>query len=264
VFIESPDPSIPKGSLSIDNTTGIFSKVTINSGDTNQLWLIKMIKSSSDLGTLLGNPNMSILNAVNYPYCVVISSNSVTIGPIRALQYENGTLSVRLLGDYAAQMWDINKLPVATGISILANNQLSNFSPEYVAGGVGSSVAMTNANNEKQIMSSLNKILGYIQSNNVNTAPSTSVFGSSPLSVNVKFASPTATPSVNKFADTANTSKEDVRSLLNQYNQAQLGILMGTNNVASTANAFNGLCKTPNMSEYVSTVGIPCTACANF
>jgi hypothetical protein len=186
---------------------------------------------------------------------------------VRVLQYENGTLSVRPLGDYISQQWDISTVNVTPGIPILNNNQLSSFSPEYVDGGVANSTAMLNSTTNQQIMTSLNQILGYIQANGINQTPTQSVFGSTstnaastPLTVNVRLGANVnraVTGSVNSFADTSPAE------LLKKYDQAAVGNLLGTTGTA-TPQALNGLCTTPNMSDYVSKEGIPCTACAGF
>jgi hypothetical protein len=264
VMVESANTSIPKGALAVSNT-GVFSKSLINNLDTNQLWKLKKITSVDDLKTLIGNPTM-IVSPVNNPYFVVVALNSLTTAPVRALQYENGTLSVRPLGDYVAQQWDLSPVNVTPGIPILNNNQLSSFSPEYVDGGVENSVAMANASKNNELMSKLNQILGFVQATGINQAPTQSVFGSTstnaastPLTINVKLGSNVgrAVTSTSKFAST------DPASLLKQYDDAQMGKLLGTTSTAAPS-ALGGLCTTPNMSDYVSKVGIPCTACASF
>lgn len=264
VMVESANTSIPKGALAVSNT-GVFSKSLINNLDTNQIWKLKKITSADDLKTLIGNPTM-IVSPVNNPYFVVVALNSLTTAPVRALQYENGTLSVRPLGDYVAQQWDLSPVNVTPGIPILNSNQLSSFSPEYVDGGVANSVAMANASKNNEIMSTLNQILGFVQATGINQAPTQSVFGSTstnaastPLTINVKLGSNTgrAVTSAAGFAST------DPVSLLKQYDDAQIGKLLGTTATAAPA-ALGGLCTTPNMSDYVSKVGIPCTACASF
>lgn len=264
VMIESANTAIPKGALSVANT-GVFSKSVIDKADTNQLWKIKRITSVDDLKTLSGNPTMNVTN-MNYPYYLIVSLNTLTATTVRVLQYENGTLSVRPLGDYISQQWDISAVNVTPGIPILNNNQLSNFSPEYVDGGVANSAAMLNSSNNQQIMASLNQILGYIQANGINQTPTQSVFGSSanaastPLTVNVRLGANVnraVTGSVSSFADTSPSA------LLKKFDEAAVGNLLGTTGTA-TPQSINGLCTTPNMSDYVSKEGIPCTACAGF
>lgn len=268
VLIESSNKSIPEGVLSV-GSDGTFSKSLNNPSDTNQLWKIKQIKTAEDLRTLVNKPSLSVSNTENYPYFMLVTANSISSTNVRALQYENGTLSVRLVGDYISQQWDVNKVNTIPGIPILDNNQLSNFSPEYMPAGVASSTAMLNAATNSQIMNTLNQILGFVQSTGINNAPSQSVFGttgasSAPLTVNIKLGSnasravsTTGATSVSNFANT------DARTLLKQYDDAQLGKMLGTKGTA-TAESLNGLCATPNMSDYISKVGIPCTACANF
>lgn len=264
VMVESANTSIPKGALSVSNN-GVFSKSLINSSDNSQLWQIKQITSTDYLKQLIGNPTMTV-SPVNNPYFVVVSLNSLTTAPVRALQYENGTLSVRPLGDYVSQQWDLSPINVTPGIPILNNNQLSSFSPEYVDGGVANSVAMANASKNNEIMATLNQILGFVQSTGINQAPTQSVFGSTatnaastPLTINVKLGSNVG----RAVTSSAGFASTDPVSLLKQYDNAQVAKLLGTSITAEPA-TLGGLCTTPNMSDYVSKEGIPCTACAGF
>lgn len=291
VFIQSPNPSIPKGSLSVDNSSGVFTTTTPNGSDINQLWNIVLISSDSDISELMTtptNPNPTITNKI-YPYYVIITNNSNTSGNSkRALQYENGSISVRILGDYDAQRWDISPNSIVSpGVVVVGNNQLSHFSPEYVGNGVGVGVGVSggssngnnlnqmNANTTNQIMSSLNQILGYLQSTGGNTNPSSSIFGNKPLSLNVSVGGnpnrivstgDNTTTSIGTFGDvsTKSTVAPDVSKLLDTYTAQQLGTISSAQVRALVSQPLSEQCSTPNMSDYISKTGIPCTSCANF
>ena len=261
------------GVLSV-NSDGTFSK-GIKSTNLAVKWNIKQINSAADFQTLIGNttPTPTPVNNPNYtyPYYVVVSQINLNTTTKLALQYENGSISVRPLGDYTTQQWQISQTPVAVAPANLAGNTnlASNFGSGY-SNSTANATEMLNAANNSAITATLDRILSYVQANNINSAPSQSIFGSgsSPLTVNVRLGANTGrivnenTNSVGTFGDTP--SNADVRSLLKKFSEEKLGGLLGTSNSSTTAQAFNGLCVTPNMSDYISKTGIPCTACANF
>jgi hypothetical protein len=254
------------------NPDGTFSKGIKDKNNLEVQWKIKQINNAADFQTLKGGttPNPPPANNPNYtyPYYIVISQYNNSPTQQLALQYENGSISVRPLGDYTTQQWKISQSPVAVApANLLGNtNPASNFGSGY-SNSTANSTAMLNAANNSAIKATLDQILSYVQANNINAQPSQSVFGSSnsPLTVNVRLGAntgrivsgttPTPTPatSVGTFIDTPSNS--DVRKLLAAFNNKKLGI---------TTQAFNGLCTTPNMSDYISKTGIPCAACANF
>jgi len=285
VFIQSPNPAIPKGAVSVDNSSGVFTTITPNGSDINQLWNIVLISSANDLSKLMitsTNPTPIITNTI-YPYYVIITNNSNSSeNSKRVLQYENGSLSVRLLGDYAAQRWDISPNSIVNpGVVVVGNNQLSSFSPEYVGNGVmaqgqSQSLSQINSTSANQIMTSLNKILGYLQSTGANSNPSSSIFGNKPLSLNVSVGgnpnrivsdATSRITSIGSFKDvssTTGTKAPSAVSLLDAYTSQQLGIVSAAQVGALVSQPLAGQCNTPNMSDYISKSGIPCTSCANF
>lgn len=262
------------GVLSV-NPDGTFSKEIKNKDNLKVQWKINKINSAADFQTLKGgttpNPTPANNPKYTYPYYVVVSQYNDSLTKL-ALQYENGSISVRPLDDYTTQQWQISKFPVAVvPANLLGNaNPASNFGSGY-SNSTANSTEMLNAANNSAIKATLDQILSYVQANNINAQPSQSVFGSSnsPLTVNVRLGANTgrivsgnSATSVGAFDDTPPNS--DVRKLLKEFDNQKLGGLLGTTNSSTTTQAFNGLCTTPNMSDYISKTGIPCAACANF
>jgi hypothetical protein len=244
---------------------GTFSKEIKDKNNLAVQWKIKQINNAADFQTLKGGttPSSPPSNNYTYPYYVVVSQYNNSPTQQLALQYENGSISVRPLGNYTTQQWQISQSPVvAVPANLLGNaNPASNFGSGY-SNSTANATTMLNAANNSSIKATLDQILSYVQANNINAQPSQSVFGSSnsPLTVNVKLGANTGrivngnpATSVGTFNNTP--SDADVRSLLAAFNNKKLGI---------TTQAFNGLCATPNMSDYISKTGIPCSACANF
>lgn len=268
IVIPTSNPSSPLGVLVL-NTDGSTSIGVSNANDSKQLWKLVKVNENTVMDYVTsGTPPPSVVGSDFFYYVIPANQTSTTIVK-KALQYENGSISVRILGQYETQMWLANPEQVSRPTSILnSSSQFVGFSPELVAPSADSN---SQAQQQNNIQQTLNTILNYIQSNGVNATPSTSpVFGgsssvSAPLNVNVRVGGNIArllgvgtTPP----ASVASFSNTDARSLLDQYNQQQLGVMPTVAPLG--AGALSGLCETPNMSDYVSKVGIPCTACANF
>lgn len=134
------------------NPDGTFSLVKCNKEVSKQHWEIKVIKTKSDFDAVLsmaekdvqkqpgGFSGKPVNESTPLGFCMVISKEK----PGKALQYESGGLSVRTVGNYDGQKWDISpekaqiavpthKIPHGAGYSKELNPlqqlQYQNFNP---------------------------------------------------------------------------------------------------------------------------------------
>ena len=171
VLVDTPNGDIPKGVLTVQGNGSFSTEVQTNS--PTQLWNLILIEKPADFQMY----STETPTNTRYPYYLCLKTQNrksdpddLETNPNLALQYENGSLSVRLLGDYESQKWLINPDPVENlPVMILNNNQYSGFSPEFlqtgnrdpnfnVPAGMNNAVHQLNTLNSRQVMESLNQI----------------------------------------------------------------------------------------------------------
>lgn len=137
------------------NKDGTYGLVLSNNDDIRQHWELLLIRNSGDLITALnGSNNGYNVNKVSYPFYMcrsVFDVNSGT-GSIRALQYEGGYISVRPIGNYDNQKWDISNAQLESNVKIhntgLSPTVLNDTGASY--GNYYSNVEMPNENNVQE------------------------------------------------------------------------------------------------------------------
>lgn len=274
VQIETPNNDLPQGVLTV-SANGTFS-TDIASNIVQQYWKIIKIDATNPITNYLPSTTTVETSNEDYPYYLCLKApilqNSSTLNITapnlnRALQYENGSLSVRFLGNYESQKWYINR-DALRNLPIMTNNanQYSQFTPEFNQQGTNEQQLQTlNRNNNQQVMSSLNQIMSLLQQQGNVQPPSESLFGNKELSVNVNLGGNKETKSKDTFQDT-NQNNENVSELLDKYEkgdiiQKQRDTL---NDIIDSTQMKSVQCKIPNFDDYV-TVGqmAVCNGCSN-
>jgi hypothetical protein len=109
ILIDTNNNDIPQGAMTV-LSDGSFTTMIPNGNDKNQLWRIV------DKGG----------------FYKLVWKESLGTQHERVLQYENGSISVRLEGNYESQKWNISPEPIlGKGIQIVDNNKYSHLSPEF-------------------------------------------------------------------------------------------------------------------------------------
>lgn len=275
VQIETPNNDLPQGVLTV-SANGTFS-TDIASNIAQQYWKIVKIDASNPITNYLPSTITVNTSNENYPYylCLKVpvlvnsSTNNITAPNLnRALQYENGSLSVRFLGNFESQKWFINRealrnLPIMTNNS----NQYSQFTPEFNQQGTNQQQLETiNRNNNQQVMSSLNQIMSLLQQQGNVQPPSESLFGNKELSVNVNLGgSEKDSKSKDAFQDT-NQNNKNVSELLDNYEKGEIIQKQRDTlkDIVDSTQMKSVQCKIPNFDDYV-TVGqmAVCNGCSN-
>ena len=126
VLSDNKDPTEPKiiqiptsqiNNLTI-NENGTFSETPKSNSNQNQNWMLVRVESAEDYEDLLsykhntGNYEGNSINDINYPINVLISQSYFFNEPW-GLNYNDGILSARPIGNYKSQHWDVSymKLP---------------------------------------------------------------------------------------------------------------------------------------------------------
>jgi hypothetical protein len=103
------------------NKDGTYGLVLSNNEDQRQHWELTLIKNSSDYSTVLaGTSNGYDINKVSYPFyvCRSVYDKNLDDGIVRALQYEGGYISVRPIGNYDNQKWDISNRQLESSVKV--------------------------------------------------------------------------------------------------------------------------------------------------
>ena len=280
VLVDTPNGDIPKGVLTVQGNGSFSTEVQTNS--PTQLWNLILIEKPADFQMY----STETPTNTRYPYYLCLKTQNrksdpddLETNPNLALQYENGSLSVRLLGDYESQKWLINPDPVENlPVMILNNNQYSGFSPEFlqtgnrdpnfnVPAGMNNAVHQLNTLNSRQVMESLNQIQQLLESQGGTTPPTTTTFGDAPITVNLKLGG--TPPSLGVTSESAENQENfqttsNIDNLLNQYEkqtnqedpQDTLNALIQKDSVLE--------CKIPNFDDYVKLSDMAsCNGCSN-
>lgn len=101
------------------NKDGTYGLVLSNNEDIRQHWELTLVTNSGDYASALnGSNNGYNISKVSYPFYVCRSVHDITsgTGTIRALQYEGGYISVRPIGNYDNQKWDISNTQIESSV----------------------------------------------------------------------------------------------------------------------------------------------------
>ena len=126
ILSDNEDPTEPKiiqiptsqvNNLTI-NENGTFSETPKSNSNQNQNWMLVRVESSEDYEDLLtykhntGNYDGNSINDINYPIYDLLSQSYFFNEPW-GLNYNDGILSARPIGNYKSQHWDVSymKLP---------------------------------------------------------------------------------------------------------------------------------------------------------
>jgi hypothetical protein len=137
------------------NKDGTYGLVLSNNEDVRQHWELNLIRNTGDFITALnGSSNGYNVNKVSYPFYICRSVHDITSGNgvIRALQYEGGYISVRPIGNYDNQKWDISNSQLESNVKIhntlLQPNSLND--SEFSYGNYYSKDEIHRENNEQE------------------------------------------------------------------------------------------------------------------
>lgn len=111
------------------NKDGTYGLVLSNNEDIRQHWELTLIKNTGDfVNALNGSNNGYNVNKVSYPFYVCRSVYDITSGTgvVRALQYEGGYISVRPIGNYDNQKWDISNTQLESNVRLHNNGNSAN------------------------------------------------------------------------------------------------------------------------------------------
>lgn len=103
------------------NTDGTYGMVLSNNEDIRQHWQLERINSSEEYVIALGNSNNGYnVTKVSYPFyiCKSVYDINQQSGIERALQYEGGYISVRPIGNYDNQKWDVSNNQLESNIQL--------------------------------------------------------------------------------------------------------------------------------------------------
>lgn len=278
VFIESNNEDIPKGALSLDDQ-GTYSVQVPNGYNPEQQWEIKLIKSADDFKLL--DSNVELNDNEKFPFAVVVKKNESS-GIYHSLHYDNGSIGVRPLHNYETQKWIIGKDSVSQpAIQILNTNQYTKLTPEYRESDTttASAVAQRQAgydpstqnlmlqqltnSNQAEVMRSIEQIVNLLQKEGKMETPSETTFGKKPLTINLRLQG-NPDKVVDAVQGTEGFQDNSVVDLLNSYEAEQLKPKQQEELNSFKKGKISKGCPAVNMNDYISTTGIPCTACANF
>jgi hypothetical protein len=278
VIIDSPNPSKPSGALKV-NDDGTFGIVIKNSNDNKQLWNIVRIEKKEDLVNLLktGN-NQPVVKEVVNPFFVVVWSESNKSNQIKkVLQYENGVVSVRPLGDYEHQKWDISQNPVSMGLDLLGGRVTSGLSSEGRING-GSSLPNLGSNNtfalqqltnnqHNNVMSGLQQLFQMLNEQQKTMPPSETIMGNKPLTVKVNLGGNSGKAVEGALTQQAPEGFSDANILDNLENYEKnenRGAQMAELDSLMTRTPTSVQCPTPNLDNYVPVSALAqCNGCAH-
>ena len=304
VSIDNPNNDTPEGVITVLENGTYYTEVKSNIEP--QFWKIIRIDENNKLKKYLPENTMTEeeINNEKYPYYICVKTpvyeNSGKITPPnlnKVLQYENGSLSVRFLGNYESQKWYINKKEIKNLPILTVNNyQQSQFSPELSRQGDNQQrLNSLNESNSRNVMSSLKQILKILEKQGNAGQPSESLFGNKPLSVNVNLGGRNILPGQNKeqvdeqleqvdeqleqvdeqleqnvseddIVEKFQDDNRDVRTMLNEYERN--GIIeeekKTLRKIVEDSKSDSIKCKIPNFDDYV-TVGqmAVCNGCSN-
>lgn len=221
----------------------------------------------------------------NNTYYSIIPFNSIKNKPQLVLQYENGTLALRVANkDFINQKWLTSTNKITRGIPALNYSPASLFTPEFNAYASSSGGSTTSANlsqqNNQQVTDVINLIKSNIQqyidtvSHSQGSGSGSGTGGSGllppvsssslgnkemPLNINVNLGGTSGSggSSVSSFANiTGTTTSSDLMSLLNKYENAQSATvnpnLLYSGTDLQTALQTNEGCSTLNIRDYTS------------
>jgi hypothetical protein len=239
-------------SITSDNLLTIKLK---NSTDSSQLWSIT-----------------SYTDSISDYFVVTPFKNSEF-----ALQYENGSLSLRPLNIsmlistssitsiFEGQKWLLTKYIITRGIPVLNYNPHSLFTPEFDPYNSPQSPSKLTDHNSQQIndvitavRSGIQQYLGQLNNNNQTPQITSSSLGqkNSPLNVNLNLSS--KSNQVSSFANVGNTDlSDDILSVMDKYgptsddNNSSSKPLYNQTSLQNELSQYKG-CKLVNLNDYTS------------
>lgn len=219
---------------------GSFSTMSPNGNDKNQLW--SLVKVGED------------------EYKVQWKQSG---DKKRVLQYENGSLSVRLSGNYNSQLWHLGYEPITNfGVPIVGSSKETQMTPEYV-GNVNSiqNVNQMNLQQNENVMKMFKKIMTVLDENDKLDTPKTHTLANKPLTLNIKLG---GSGKVIEDVVGRETFNNGPASLLEEYENDN----KKTQEKIELENLINGNndngCKIPNLDNYVHKSELAqCNGCAN-
>lgn len=277
VLITTPNNDLPEGALTV-NSDGSFT-TNVQTNANNQTWRLIHITSPSDLQTYLPETQTALTTSSGkYPYYICLKTPTKEHGsssgtgtdttvdlendPNLALQYENGSISVRPLGEYESQKWLIKENPIEQqSIMILNNNQYTRFTPEFIQsnnGGVNNLDNLTTMN-QHNVLKSLAEIKTLLSNREDTNGENPLIVGDTPLTVTLKLGAAQSNPE--NFQNTKeNFQSNNMNSLLNNF---QASREQSTQQNVPRNNALYE-CKIPNFEDFVSLNQMAsCTGCSN-
>lgn len=297
VSIDNPNNDTPEGVITVLENGTYYTEVKSNI--EQQFWKIIRIDANNKLEKYLPENTMTDAEKNNekYPYYICVktplyeNTSSTKITPPnlnKVLQYENGSLSIRFLGNYESQKWYINKKEIRNLPILTVNNyQQSQFSPELSRQSDNQQrLNALNESNSQNVMSSLKQILKLLENQGSTTQPSESLFGNKPLSVNVNLGGRNILPGqieeqvdkrtniqtdeqnvseddiVEKFQD----NKKDVRRMLDNYEKNSVieEEKQTLRKMVEDSKSDSIKCKIPNFDDYVTVSQMAvCNGCSN-
>lgn len=279
VIIDSPNPSKPSGALKV-NEDGTFGIVIKNANDNKQLWNIVRIENKEDLVNLLTTSNNTnpVVNEVVNPFYIAVWSESNKNNEVKkVLQYENGVISVRPLGDYEHQKWDISQNPVSMGLDLLGGRITSGLSSEGRINS-GSSLPNLGSNNaialqqlthnqHNNVMAGLEQLFQMLNKQQKTTPPSETIMGNKPLTVKINLSgnSEKAVEGVLTQQTPEEFSDVNILDNLEKYeNNENRGAQMAELDSLMTRTPTSVQCPTPNLDDYVPVSALAqCNGCAH-
>lgn len=189
--VPSVNKTLKSGVITV-NPDGTYS-LDINMNSLSQRWKVIKIDNAKTFNKYLPQSqyvNDNDLGRVPFWSVIkepVLEGTSVTdTNQNRVLQYENGSISVRLLSNYEAQKWVISPNKITKPIGMISNNLHSSMTPEFTDIQGQKSLSQITDMNNQSVMSGINKVYELLMKQNKLSQPSETEFGKKPLTLNLR------------------------------------------------------------------------------
>lgn len=260
------------GVITVD-PDGTYS-LNINMNSLSQRWSIRGIDNHITFNKYLAPSQQIGENELDrVPFWIIIKepvlegTNVDDTKQNRVLQYENGSISVRLLSNYEAQKWIISPVRITKPIKMISNSLYGSMTPEFTNVNNGTSLAELTESNTKNVMSGINKVYDLLMQQNKITPPSENEFGNKPLTLNLKLggnASVLGGGGSGEGGETFTGGEMDVTARLNAH-ESEKDKKKEKLQLDQLIKEGQGLsCKIPNFEDYATQSDLSsCYGCSN-